>query len=659
MRLAMALTVVLLTVAGAGSAQAQALIAAIRADNWNQAEALALAEPDPLARKLVRFYRLLAPGPLVPGLSGAGTGRAAEIASFMAENPDWPQQALLSRRLQEALAAEKDDRAVLEICRNRPQTTIPSLLRCADAEDKAGVQPPEHPARRAWLTGITDPAGEAAFMRRWGGVITPEDQWRRFDRLAWSDSAAPAGPAARQAIRLAAAQRPMAEARLALRRDIATAPALVGALPEAARSEPALVLELARWYRRAGQDQDAARIWTTLGAAAEAGAPAERRAAFWDERNLLARRLLRFSEPAAAFAVAAIPADAGEPALDSAFLAGWIALRRLGRPAEALPFFTRLATLSPAAITQGRAHYWLARTQAALNDPAAAQAEYQQAARWPTTYYGQLAARALGEPSQVALEAAADPAWDATRALAFLNQDGARAAVILAAWGDARRAKPFIQRLDELARDNTERALAAQLALGLGLPEQSVAIARRAGRDGLMLAGAGWPAAVTPPSGGVEQAVLLGLIRQESSFDVQAQSSVGARGLMQLMPATAAGVARKLGLPASLPALTSDADYNMRLGSAYLQDLLVRFDSALPLAIAGYNAGPGRVVDWLAANPTAPVDVGDPAEDMIDWIEQIPFNETRNYVQRVIENIVIYRAQLGAQGPHPVAMRKG
>ncbi len=645
---------VLMLVLAVQPARADGLLAAIRADDWPAAELLATAEPDPLARKLVRFYRLLAPG----------AARAAEIAAFMAENPDWPQQALLSRRLQEALAVDKDDRAVLEICRNRPPTAIPSLLRCADVEDRARPEPvsstpPDSPARRAWVAGITDPAAEAAFLRRWGGLLSPDDQWRRFDRLAWSDTPAPNGPAARQAARLPQPQRAAAEARLALRRDAPTAPAAAAALPEPLRSDPALVLELARWYRRAGQDRDAARVWATLGAPAEAAAPPDRRNAYWDERNLLARRLLRFNEPVLAYQVAAVPAAGGEGAIDSAFLAGWLALRRVAQPAEALAHFTRLAALSPAAITQSRAHYWLGRTQLALAAPDAARAEFRLAARWPTTYYGQLAARALGADLAASLVAAGDPAWDADRALAFLDQDSARAAVILAAWGEPRRAKPFLQRLDELATDGTERALAARLALGLGLPEQSVAIARRAGRDGVMLPAAGWPAAVAPPPGGVERAVILGLIRQESSFDIQALSPVGARGLMQLMPATAAGVARKLGLPANIPALTADADYNMRLGSSYLRDLLAQFNSALPLAIAGYNAGPGRVTDWLAANPTAPSDLGDPADDMIDWIEQIPFTETRNYVQRVIENIVIYRAQAGAVLPHPVDFRRG
>jgi soluble lytic murein transglycosylase len=627
------------------SARAEPLMDAIRTGQWTQADTLAATAADPLVRRLVLYYRLLTPG----------AARAAEIAAFMAESPDWPNQALLSRRLQEALALDKDDRTVLEICRNHPPTAVPSLLRCADAESNAGLPDAAAAARKAWLTGIIDAPGEAAFMKRWGAQLSVDDQWHRFDWLAWTQPSAPNGPAARQAFRLPPALRAEAEVRLALRRDDPTAPALFHALPAPLQTDPNLVIELARWYRRAGQDHDAAAVWTGPGVAAEAIAAPERRQAFWDERNLLARRLLRASEPALAYAVVAAPAASRDAALDQRFLAGWIALRRLDDPATAIQHFTALAGMSGSAITQGRAHYWLGRAHQAAGRADQARAEFDAAAAWPTTYYGQLAALARGDDAATLsahVAAAQDPGWTGQRALAFLAQDPARAAVLLAAWGEKARAKPFLARLDDLAKDPVERALAARLALGLGLPDEAVAIARRAGRDGVMLPGAGWPAPVSPPTsangGDVEQAVVLGLIRQESSFDAQAQSPVGARGLMQLMPATAAAVARKLGLPPA-PAALTEAGYNMRLGTNYLGGLLTRFNQALPLAIAGYNAGPSRVQDWLAAQ-----DPPSGAAAMIDWIELIPFNETRNYVQRVIENIVVYRAQLGVVAPHPV-----
>ncbi len=620
---------------------AQDMFAAVREERWTDADALAAALPEPLARKLVQYFRLLAPG----------AAHAPELASFIAGNPAWPQQGLLARRLDEALAADGDDQALLERCQRPP---VPSyvMLRCAEAANRTGrAAEAEQDARAAWVNGV-EPAGELAFIRAWGRVLTAEDQWRRFDRLAWTDSGLPGSPAARQAVRVRPADRPAAEARLALRRDDSSAAAMAAAV--AGRADPSMVLDLAKWHRRAGQDRAALAVWAGRGAGAEASAPSDRQRAFWDERNLLARRMLRAGDPAAAYALTSGHHQSGEAAMDAEFLSGWIALRRLDRPAEAAQHFQALAGLSHAAITQGRAYYWIARAATALGDAAGAHAAYAQAAAWPTTFYGQLAARALGDDETALttrIMAAQDPAWDAEQATTFTCRELARAAVLLVAWGEPRRARAFLQRLDETAPNAAERAMAAHMALGLGMPDQAVAIARRAGRDGLMLPGAGWPVSAEPPTGSIEPAVALGLIRQESGFDVEAASPAGARGLMQLMPATAASVANRLNEPVSVPALTTDAGYNMRLGTAYLQGLLDQFGGALPLAAAAYNAGPSRVQEWIAG-------YGDPLAGtvgMIDWIELIPFNETRNYVQRVIENVVIYRARYGSALPHPLA----
>lgn len=628
-------------------AATQEIMAAVRLEHWAEANALAAASPDPLARKLALYFRLLAPG----------AASAAEIAAFIADNPAWPQQALLERRLQEALAT--DDPATSERCQ-QPSAAPRSaavLLRCADALGRVGRQADaEQEARAAWVQGV-DPAGELGFIRAWGRALTAGDQWRRFDRLAWTDSGLPGGPAARQAVRVHPANRPAAEARLALRRDDPSAPALAAALPAPARADPGLVLDLARWHRRANQDRAALAVWSKEGGPAEAAAE-ERRPAFWDERNLLARRMLRAGDPAAAYALASGHRQAGESAIDAEFLSGWIALRRLQQPDVATRHFQALAALSHAAITQGRAHYWIGRAAAAQGDAVGAQAAYAQAAAWPTTFYGQLAIRAAGNDDAALaarIRAAHDPGWSIDQATTLIGQDLARAAVLLVAWGEPRRARAFLLRLGETAPDAAERAMAARMALSLGLPDQAVAVARRAGRDGLMLPDAGWPLAVDPPDGTVEPAVTLGLIRQESSFDIQAGSPAGAQGLMQLMPATAASVARRLNEAMSVPALTADPAYNMRLGTAYLQALLDQFGGALPLALAGYNAGPGRVLDWIAG-------YGDPrtgAIDMIDWMELIPFNETRNYVQRVIENVVIYTARRGGNAAHPLARLAG
>lgn len=591
---------------------------------------------DPVAGRLVTYLRALTPG----------AASAGEILDVMDAEPNWPQAGVLARRYADALANERDDRVVDGLCQRRAPGTAPALLRCAGVMAHG-----EAMARRAWLVGVTDAGDEARFMKRWGPAVGPEVQAARFERLAWSESAAPGGALARQAVRVDPALRPLAEARLALKRDDAAGPGLFGALAAGAQGDPGVVLELARWYRRANRDVEAARVWLERGGAAEQAAPAERRGAFWGERNVLVRRLLRAREDGLAYAVAALP---GVPNGDAAFLAGWIALRRLDRPADAVLQFRAVGAGSGAAITQGRAQYWLGRALTAAGDVEGAQAAYRQAAGWATTYYGQLAALALGDGVAglgQRIRAIGDPAWDEERALAFAGSDMARAATILVAWGQKARAKPFLAALEEREADPAGRSIVARFAAALGMPDQAVAAARLAGRDGVMVPEAGWPDGVAVPAGRVERAVALGVIRQESSFDSEARSPVGALGLMQLMPATAAQVARSLGGPVGE---LTDAGVNVRLGTAYLGAQLDRF-GALPPALAAYNAGPSRARDWVAA-------MGDPAAgavDPIDWVELIPFDETRNYVQRIVENVMIYRAREGVVLPHPVLAWSG
>ncbi len=710
---------------------------AVRTDRWADAEAMAAHYADPVATKLVTYYRMLAPG--------AATSQ--EIATFAASSPDWPAQAMLERRWQEAIASDPDDAAVLAQC-NQDKVTLPGArLRCANALANAGHNAEAAAeASNAWISGFAnDPAG---FPQRWRSVLTASDQWARFQNLALSDPAA----AARQATLLDPPQRAIAEARLALQRDDPAASALLAkvqprladataAVPgsvagNAAANYPEFMLDEARWLRRAGRTQDAVALWRTGRTAQQAASPAAL-PGFWTERERLARQLLQTGNTADAYALVNDPGPiARSQTLDAEFLAGFIALRMLHLPAEATRHFQALAAASPAALTQSRAWYWLGRAAAAANqDPRPA---YTNAAAWTTTLYGQLAAVALGDdPAALAarINALHDPQGTREQAFGLTQRQVVRAAALLVAWGEPRRAETFLLRMDEIAPDLPERALTAQLAQWLGQPQSAVAIARRMGRDGFMLPEAGWPTPYQPPRDAVDPAIVLGLIRQESSFDTDAVSPAGARGLMQLMPATAASVARQIGTTISPVALTFEPAQNMRLGTAYVRELLEHFDNALPLALAAYNAGPGRVAQWLAENgdprgvpagsalagatETSPgsaaagtpasTGAGNPASiagsnpagvaggsqagvsgpppagpagaasansagsapvsapqtvtppvagsvaagspDMIDWIELIPFSETRNYVQRVLENVVIYRARSGEAIP--------
>ena len=405
-----------------------------------------------------------------------------------------------------------------------------------------------------------------------------------------------------------------------------------------------------------GSDAQAAALWVSQGKAAAAGADDESRLLFWPAQDELARALLEEGDAKDAYQVviAVDPPISGATArgqiADRDFLAGFLLLRFLKDPTAAATWFTDLASSSTAVITQARAYYWRARTETGP----AAQADYVQAAAYPDTYYGQLAALALGDsPTALAQRIlnAPEPGFSANDALNFAVMELPRAAALLVQMDDPDDAQIFLKRIGQIAADDRTRELAARLALGLGFPQSAVAIARTAGIAGQMLIREGWPMPVTPP-GGLEPAIALGIMRQESSFDPTAMSDAGAVGLMQLMPETARRTAEKNGIPFSGD--LTDPQTNMALGSAYITGLIQDFGNCLPLAIAAYNAGPTNVANWLSINGDPELGTAQGGANLIDWVEEIPFSETRNYVQRVSESIVIYRALQTGQAASPL-----
>jgi soluble lytic murein transglycosylase len=598
------------------------MLQALRRHDWSGAQALA---GDPLGAKLVTFIRLLTPD----------QASAAEIQDFVAANPDWPDQSVLQRRYADALAGEPDETLTQKLCRSHAPQTAPALLHCAEAYDLASDKTrAAAAARAAWIEGDTRPEAEAAFLARWGRLPTQADQRRRFDRLEGTDAPA----AARQVLRLDPAYQRLATARLAFRAQDPDALATLAAIPENLRSDPDLLLAEARFLRLTNADQAALTLWQTATRQAEAASPPDRRAAFWTEREILALRLLGQGDAQDAYALADDTSLPSDQASDAAFLAGWIALRALKNPVLARPHFQALADTTHAAISQARALYWLAR--AADTEPGA-QAEFTAAARFPLTYYGQVAARAAGETAdalKARIASLQDPAPGPAETQDFDASERVRAAKMLSLWQDPRRAADFLLLLAQKPASATRRTLVAREALREGLPDVAVQTARLAGRDGMALPQSGWPAPVQPPAGSVPRALVLGLMRQESSFDPKIVSRAGAYGLMQVMPQTALQLARATHIPAGP---LTDETINMRLGTAYLDSLLKKF-GAVPLAIAAYDAGPHRVQAWIDANPAPPPDDTDA---WVDWIESIPFTETRSYVQRVLENTEIYAAR--------------
>jgi soluble lytic murein transglycosylase len=488
-------------------------------------------------------------------------------------------------------------------------------------------------ARRAWVELPFSPLDERAFAATFAPHLHPAEHVQRLDRLLWQGDDA---GARRMFQRVDAGTRALAEARLALQNMRGNVDALVKNVPSVLQADPGLIYDRARWRRRKEQYAGAAQL---LDSGALNTPFAER---LWAERDDAARRALDRGEAQLAYRLAknhGVPS--GAAFADGEFLAGFIALRFLHQPKTALGHFELLYAGVSSPISAARGAYWAGRAAEAMKDQAKTQQWYGFAARHGSTYYGQLAAQRLGWSEAPDLTDA--PAILPERKARFEGREMVRIVRALEQAGARDWTRPFFLRLVGDGASGEDHLLAAELAMELGRNDLALTAAK-SGRGRIEMAQYLFPTRPLPAALGAEEALLLSVMRQESAFDPAAVSSAGARGLMQLMPATAKSVAKRNGISYQPDLLTQDPDYNVRLGSAYLSSLLSDYGGSYVLALAAYNAGPSRVRQWIA-------DHGDPRNpkvDAVDWVERISFSETRNYVQRIMETLAIYRHRLGA-----------
>lgn len=494
--------------------------------------------------------------------------------------------------------------------------------------------------RSAWRNKTFDADVQRDMLARFGDLLSQDDHIQRARTLLYGAQ----GPAARDMLALLPPdQLALARARIALRQGTGDALSLVAALPPDLAQDPGLRFERASFDRRRGEDV-LARLDLT-GPAPEILNP-EMATRIWDERYQLTLSALKAGDNQGAYNASANSGlMMGADAAEAEFYAGWIALTRLGNPVIAEGHFKALGIIGSSAITRGRALYWRGRAVEAMAGLDAAQPFYEAGAKYNTTFYGQLAAEKLGLTQ---LDLGRDPVIKSADRNRFEARETVRAARLLIESGYRDLFRTFVLALDDVLPTAEEEALLVDLVRSYGDQETSMKVVRSAAQRGFILPERGYPVTI-PPEGtnAAEPALVLGITRQESSFDPRARSGVGARGMMQLMPATAAVVARRSGVNYSAD-LLYEPDYNMRLGSTFLGSLVNSFSGSYVMAIAGYNAGPGRPTSWTAF-------CGDPrggGTDPLDFIECIPFSETRNYVMRVMEGMQVYRARLGnGSGP--------
>ena len=564
----------------------------------------------------------------------------SSYAGFINSYPDFPKQDLLQRRAEAALDRDAPSpQTLVSFFDRHPPLTNSGKARYALA--LASLDRPEalEVAREAWRGGTMSGPAELYMQGLFGARFAPEDQDARMDALLWQGNYE---AASRHIVRVSPAYRPTAQARLAMLQG--STPSQAGVpVPPNAMNDAGYVYNLARYYRNSGQPYEAVNLLSTR---ASFAAPAFDGTQFVREALAVAKS----AGSAQAVSIASKIDDVFAPGTDISdgsftlrdkytdlmWLGGTKALWSMGDGAQAAPLFYRYGTAAKTPLTRSKGFYWAGRAASRAGDRAGAQRYWEMAAEYPDWYYGQLALSELGRPmptfanvpaassaERAAFEA--DPLTGALRAISRNRRD----------W---RTERAFFEAIAQKADTPGEMALVGQLAEQTGMDEMAVVAGLVAGEHGFKgFERLGYPTVQT--HSGANWTMVHAIARQESEFDRNRVSHAGARGMMQLMPGTAREEAGKIGVSYMSADLTANPSYNIRLGDAHFARLMDRYGGAYPLAIAAYNAGPGRVNQWLAAN-------GDPRNGSVDWvtwIEQIPSNfETRYYVMRVIGNAVSY-----------------
>jgi soluble lytic murein transglycosylase len=605
------------------SALAQAL-ALGRSGDWAGAQA-AVQGAGAVAGDLLDMTRLR-----------AGEGLLGDYESFLSRRGDWPNLGPLRVAGEKAVARSTTPDRVLRWFEGRSPQTAVGLLALTRAERAAGRDPG---LRRHWVTISLTADEQAEVLAAEGAALRVQDHEARLDHLLWEGRSA---EAERMLPLVSPGWQALARARLGLAANAPGPTALVAAVPQALADHPGLAHARMDWRARNGQEDGAidlirARPADSLG-----------RPEAWVRRRMgYARTLWREKrQPQAAYAlVAPHGLTGGASFVDAEFMAGHIALRGLNDPDRALRHFHALRNAVSTPISIARGDYWIGRALEAKGDSAGARAAYARAAQHQTAYYGLLAAERLAQALDPTLaRPAALPDW---RGAAFLRDDRIAAYDLLTEAGQDVLARRFVLALAE-GLPEPDLARLGAWALARNDLNLAVLIGKQAAAKGVILPGIYFPdpGALLPQGLRAPRALAAAIARRESEFLISAVSPAGALGLMQVMPGTAAQMARKLGEADQQAALTRDAAYNARLGAAYLEDLRAEFGSSLALVAAGYNAGPSRPRRWIET-------LGDPRRadvDIVDWVEGVPFAETRTYIMRVLEGLVIYAAREGGGG---------
>jgi soluble lytic murein transglycosylase len=617
---------------GSESAKLREAIEAAKSGDTDHARSVQASLADPLARRIVTWAMVD---------SAATQLGYFDLDAARRDLWGWPRASRRQQATERALETSSiSPQATVDFFDGKEPETAEGAMALAAAYQALGRGADASALiKHFWRDKVFESEVQARMLARWGQALTQDDNVRRLDILLYGQQ----GPAARAMMELVPADvRAEAAARMALRQDRNDAPAYVDRVPAALQGDPGLAFERARYYRKRNLDTVAAQYLSAL----PTDLPQEVAQQVWPERRALMMTALRSGNTADAHRAASMHGmTSGVDYTEAEFFAGWIDLTKLHDPVEAAQHFARIQEAGSSPITLSRALYWQGRAAEARGDQGAAANFYGQGAQYITAFYGQLAAEKAGRTT---ISLPTDPQPTAADRDRFEQRDLVRAARMLADAGERELLRTFVLAADDTLPSAEEYALLVDLAKQYGDQDLAMRVARAGAQRGFVLAERAYPL-LAPPTGPdlPEPALSLAIMRQESNFDPGQRSGPGARGLMQVMPSTASATARRVGIGYSASRL-NEPEYNMRLGTAVLQQMLNDQGGSYVLTAASYNAGPGRAAQWVAS-------CGDPrgaATDPADFIECISISETRNYVMRILETTQVYRARLnGGSAP--------
>lgn len=593
---------------------------------------------DPAVKKFALWYSYRAEAP---------DTAPEQISAFLDDNPLWPSRDTLGESVEDALFwRESDPQKILAHFQERRPASGAGKAALGGALIAIGHTGEGNALiREAWRRHLLTPAIEKQLRKEHKALLGPEDHLARADYLLAQDNKSRLSAVHRILPLVDKERHSSIKARIAAVERSKRAGSLLSKLDKRDRHDPGVLLARIQWLRRADKGKQA---WSLLRSAPKSAETLIEPKQWWVERDAQVRRALNDGNPKTAYALAKDHSgELDEDELsDAEFLSGWIALRFLDRADAAHKHFLASAAAGGLPKRRARSGYWLGRTELALRNERAAAARFADAARHGHTFYGQLAQQMIAAAeAKVALRTFVPPTEREIEAFAKLD---VMKAIVIVQKAKLDALMPVF--LFDLARNldsAPDMILLCELAIRVAPRQHALRMAKIAMNRSFAVEYYAYPGALPAfkalgDEQNIEAALIHALTRQESEFNPKTVSAAGAVGLMQLLPSTAKEIARAFDLKFEKDKLTSDPAYNVSLGTAFLYRLIRGYDGSYVMALAGYNAGPGRVRQWVRQ-------FGDPREktvDPVDWIERIPFTETRDYVHKILESAQIYRSRL-------------